>query len=202
MLLPQRQGGRRAPLRRVIEKALAPVGRIRSIVVDAVLAVDFLVSSTQAAQHVAAAKHRLRTDRPPTTSFGFCGGFCALMDDKPSCAADKQVGQRASQGDAGGQDEHALAAGTLATLHRALDAVHGGKTNGHGGYTRTTTTGLYTSACCMLAPPRPHSTTIMRLAAPRDPFPALRHYSTLYTHDVGHCRLEPPTHPHTTPTSS
>ena len=74
---------------------------------------------------MAAAKHRLCTDRPPTTSFGFCGGFCALMDDKPSCAADKQVGQRASQGDAGGQDEHALAAGTL---HRAtLDAVHGGK---------------------------------------------------------------------------
>ena len=113
-----------APLRRVREKALAPVGRIRSIVVDAVLAVDFLVSSTQAAQHVAAAKHRLLTDRRPTTSFGFCGGFCALMGDKPSCAADKQVGQRASQGDAGGQDEHALAAGTL---HRALDAVHGGK---------------------------------------------------------------------------
>ena len=114
----------RAPLRRVREKALAPVGRIRSIVVDAVLTVDFLVSSTQAAQHVAAAKHRLLTDRRPTTSFGFCGGFCALMGDKPSCAADKQVGQRASQGDAGGQDEHALAAGTL---HRALDAVHGGK---------------------------------------------------------------------------
>ena len=74
---------------------------------------------------MAAAKHRLRTNRRPTTSFGFCGGFCALMGNKPSCAADKQVGQRASQGDAGGQDEHALAAGTL---HRAtLDAVHGGK---------------------------------------------------------------------------
>ena len=120
----RRAGRAKAPLRRVIEKALAPVGRIRSIVVDAVLAVDFLVSSTQAAQHVAAAKHRLLTDRRPTTSFGFCGGFCALMGDKPSCAADKQVGQRASQGDAGGQDEHALAVGTL---HRALDAVHGGK---------------------------------------------------------------------------
>jgi hypothetical protein len=96
---------------------MAPVGRIRSVVVDAVLAVDFLVSSTQAAQHMAAAKHRLLTDRPPTTSFGFCGaGFCALMGDRPSCAADKQVGQRASQGDADGQDQHAFAA---STLHRA-----------------------------------------------------------------------------------
>ena len=81
---------------------------------------------------MAAAKHWLRTDRPPTTSFGFCGGFCALMGNKPSCAADKQVGQRASQGDAGGQDEHALAAGTLGTLHpaRSMRAVHGGKTHG------------------------------------------------------------------------
>ena len=59
------------PLRRVREKALAPVGRVRAVVVDAALAIDFLVSSTEAAQHVAAAKHRLLANRPPTTPFGF-----------------------------------------------------------------------------------------------------------------------------------
>lgn len=83
------------PLRRVREKALAPVGRVRAVVVDAALAVDFLVSSTKAAQHVAAAKHRLLANRPPTTSFGFCSaGFCALIGDSFSCAAAKakQVG--------------------------------------------------------------------------------------------------------------
>ena len=101
------------PLRRVREKALAPVGRVRAVVVDAALAIDFLVSSTEAAQHVAAAKHRLLANRPPTTSFFCSAEFCALIGDSFSCAAfpkasRKKVGQRASQGDAGAEGDGSL----------------------------------------------------------------------------------------------
>ena len=105
---------RGVPLRRVREKALAPVGRVRAVVVDAALAIDFLVSSTEAAQHVAAAKHRLLANRPPTTPFGFCSaGFCALIGESFSCAAfpkafRQKVGQRASQGDAGAEGDGSL----------------------------------------------------------------------------------------------
>ena len=111
---------RGVPLRRVREKALAPVGRVRAVVVDAALAIDFLVSSTEAAQHVAAAKHRLLANRPPTTPFGFCSaGFCALIGESFSCAAfpkafGQKVGQRASQGDADAEGD--------GSLHRAAAA--------------------------------------------------------------------------------
>ena len=110
---------RGVPLRRVREKALAPVGRVRAVVVDAALAIDFLVSSTEAAQHVAAAKHRLLANRPPTTSFFCSAEFCALIGDSFSCAAfpkasRKKVGQRASQGDAGAEGD--------GSLHRAAAA--------------------------------------------------------------------------------
>ena len=105
------------PLRRVREQALAPVGCVRAVVVDAALAVDFLVSSTEAAQHVAAAKHRLLTNRPPTTSFGFSSAGFALIGFSFLCASAKakQVGQCASQADADGQGDDALG-----SLHPAL----------------------------------------------------------------------------------
>lgn len=119
MLLPRRRGrvAGGVPLRRVREQALAPVGCVRAVVVDAALAVDFLVSSTEAAQHVAAAKHRLLTNRPPTTSFGFSSAGFALIGFSFLCASAKakQVGQCASQADADGQGDDALG-----SLHPAL----------------------------------------------------------------------------------
>ena len=59
---------------------------------------------------MAAAKHRLLTNRPPTTSFGFSSAGFALIGFSFLCASAKakQVGQCASQADADGQGDDAL----------------------------------------------------------------------------------------------